>query len=174
MHPLAELWLRPPHISAGDSGGRRSPAALLQGAMEQRELLRGQHLGEKHLLPDNSANPIWNWQERINVKPSNVISGVRLPEGQTDKHAALHGGADAPLWSRERVFWCIPQLARSICNSVSLIFCHHLCSGTSRKSQSHSSLQFPLCAGNDTFLHPHAVARFAADRGNVPWQIPQN
>ena len=43
--------------------------------MEQGELLPGQHLGEKHLQLDNSANLICNWQERINVKPLNVISG---------------------------------------------------------------------------------------------------
>lgn len=54
-----------------EAGGAQllSPKA----GMEQGELLQGQHLREKHLQADNSANLIWNWQEKMNVKPSNVI-----------------------------------------------------------------------------------------------------
>lgn len=48
--------------------------------MEQGETLQGQHLGEKHLQLGSSASLIWNWPERNNVKPLNVISGAQLPE----------------------------------------------------------------------------------------------
>lgn len=61
-----------------EAGGTQLDSS--KAGREQGELLQGQHLGEKHLQLDNSANLIWNWQERINVKPLNVISGVQLPE----------------------------------------------------------------------------------------------
>ena len=50
-----------------EAGGTQLDSS--EAGMEQGELLQGQHLGEKHLQLDNSANFIWNWQERINVKP---------------------------------------------------------------------------------------------------------
>lgn len=71
--------------------------------MEQSKLLQGQHLGEKHLLLENSANLIPNWQERKNVKPLNVIfrglTARRTRDRQTYKHTALLRELDALVWS---------------------------------------------------------------------------
>lgn len=71
--------------------------------MEQSELLLGQHLGEKHLQLDSSANLIRNWQERKNVKPLNGFdSGLtarRTTDRQTDRQTStvLHKEPDALL-----------------------------------------------------------------------------
>ena len=75
--------------------------------MEQGELLQGQHLGEKHLQIDNSANLIWNWRERKNVKPLNVIYGVWLPEElETDRQISTQCCAESwmPCFGLHRVF----------------------------------------------------------------------
>lgn len=139
--------------------------------MEQGELLQGQHLGGKYLQLDNSANLIWNWQERINVKPLNVISGVQLPEElETDRQISTQRCAESrmPCFGLRRVFTNVSRSWHELSATPEIWFsATSSASGTSRKSQSHSRFRFPLFAGNDASLQPQVVARFKADPGNV-------
>lgn len=78
-----------------------------KAGMEQGEPLQGQHLGEKHLQLDSSANLIWNWPERNNVKPLNVISGAQLPEElETDRQISIQCCTERwmPCFGLHRVF----------------------------------------------------------------------